>query len=174
MKKTKKKSYSVIMTVFVLAFVLFFMWCCFSEDTAQPPIEQPENEELEHPEPNEPEVEPNEQPNEQPSEQPSEQPVNDPENEQTPTQEENSKEESTENVPPPDPVTPDVPTTPTEQPNEKTYYFVLNTNTMKAHYESCRHVATISDHNYATTEKSPEELKSQGYTACKTCDPWAD
>lgn len=83
-------------------------------------------------------------------------------------------QEPPEDVPSSDPVTPDVPTTPTEQPDEKTYYFVLNTNTMKAHYESCRHVATISDHNYATTEKSPEELKSQGYTACKTCDPWLD
>lgn len=53
---------------------------------------------------------------------------------------------------------------------QNTTEYVLNTNTMKVHKASCRHVKKISPENYATIS-SLENAYAQGYEACKTCNP---
>lgn len=52
---------------------------------------------------------------------------------------------------------------------ETTATYVLNTNTMKIHHPSCSSVAKIAPHNYATSNQSIDELKTQGYDTCKRC-----
>lgn len=47
--------------------------------------------------------------------------------------------------------------------------YVLNTSTMKIHYPSCRMVPKIAEKNYATSNKSEQELISEGYTTCGVC-----
>ncbi len=49
--------------------------------------------------------------------------------------------------------------------------YVLNTNTKKIHYPSCKDVEKIKKENYATTDKSISALESQGYSRCKHCNP---
>ncbi|MCH5296345.1 MAG: hypothetical protein J1E85_01600 [Ruminococcus sp.] len=53
---------------------------------------------------------------------------------------------------------------------QNTTEYVLNTNTMKVHKASCRHVKKISPENYATIS-SLQDAYSKGYEACKTCNP---
>ena len=55
------------------------------------------------------------------------------------------------------------------QSQETTY--ILNTNTMKIHYPSCRSVSQMSEKNKQATSKSVEELKAAGYEPCKNCNP---
>ena len=47
--------------------------------------------------------------------------------------------------------------------------WVLNTNTMKIHYPSCKSVKKISPANYATSNLSLQELLNQGYSLCGNC-----
>jgi len=55
-----------------------------------------------------------------------------------------------------------------EQQNT-TEQWVLNTNSKKIHYPSCKSVKKISPKNYSTSSLSLEELKIQGYTTCGQC-----
>lgn len=47
--------------------------------------------------------------------------------------------------------------------------YVLNTSTHKIHYPHCSSVPKIAPQNYATSNSSVDELKSQGYTTCGKC-----
>lgn len=49
--------------------------------------------------------------------------------------------------------------------------YVLNTSTKKYHFPSCSAVKKIAPENYATSNSSPAELASQGYSACGRCKP---
>ncbi|MBR0283287.1 MAG: hypothetical protein IJQ81_17125 [Oscillibacter sp.] len=50
-----------------------------------------------------------------------------------------------------------------------TFSYALNTNTMKIHKPNCSSVFEMADHNRQWTNKSIEELESEGYTKCKRC-----
>lgn len=50
--------------------------------------------------------------------------------------------------------------------------YVLNTNTKKIHNPWCSSVPKISPKNYATTNKSVEELEAEGYTKCGQKGDW--
>ncbi|MBA4699185.1 MAG: S-layer homology domain-containing protein [Ruminococcus sp.] len=52
-----------------------------------------------------------------------------------------------------------------------TYTYVLNTNTLKFHYPSCRDVQKIHAENYATSDASRNEIINQGYSPCGHCNP---
>ena len=52
---------------------------------------------------------------------------------------------------------------------DKEFSYVLNTNSMKIHRPTCRHVKKISKKNYSTTNQSVDELKASNYTTCGTC-----
>lgn len=58
---------------------------------------------------------------------------------------------------------------PTNQNTEITY--VLNTNSHKFHYLSCKDVKKISAKNYSTTYDSREDVIAQGYSPCGHCHP---
>lgn len=58
---------------------------------------------------------------------------------------------------------------PDQQNTAATY--VLNTNTMKFHYPSCRYVSKIASKNYATSSQSRSTLISRGYSPCGHCKP---
>lgn len=47
--------------------------------------------------------------------------------------------------------------------------YVLNTSTHKIHYPHCSSVPKIAPQNYATSNSSVDELKSQSYTTCGKC-----
>ena len=49
------------------------------------------------------------------------------------------------------------------------FTYVLNTSTHKIHYPNCSSVLKIKPENYATTDKSLEELLDEGYTKCGNC-----
>lgn len=49
------------------------------------------------------------------------------------------------------------------------FAYVLNTSTQKIHYPHCKSVAKIKPENYATTDKSLEDLLNEGYTKCGNC-----
>lgn len=55
-----------------------------------------------------------------------------------------------------------------EQQNT-TMSWVLNTNSKKIHYPSCKSVAKIAPHNYSTSNETLDTLKSQGYDTCGNC-----
>ena len=48
-------------------------------------------------------------------------------------------------------------------------FYVLNTNTQKIHYSTCRDVEKIDPQNYATSVLSLSELLNQGYSTCEHC-----
>lgn len=50
--------------------------------------------------------------------------------------------------------------------------FVLNTNTMKAHTLNCPSISDMNDSNRSDFTGTSDELKSQGYEACRRCKPW--
>ncbi len=58
---------------------------------------------------------------------------------------------------------------PEQQQTDATY--VLNNNTMKFHYPSCKSVKKISPDNYGTSSANRDELISQGYEPCGNCKP---
>lgn len=49
------------------------------------------------------------------------------------------------------------------------FTYVLNTGTHKIHHPNCSSVPKIKPENYATTDKSLEELLDEGYTKCGNC-----
>lgn len=49
--------------------------------------------------------------------------------------------------------------------------YILNTGTMKFHYQSCSDVKRIAPENYAESSASREDLISKGYSACGHCNP---
>lgn len=52
-----------------------------------------------------------------------------------------------------------------------THTYVLNTNTMKFHYESCYSVAKIKAENLGSFTGTRDELIAQGYSPCGNCNP---
>jgi len=58
-----------------------------------------------------------------------------------------------------------------EEQQQTTASYVLNTRTRKIHRPSCRDVPRISPNNYATTNRSKEDLISSGYSTCGHCHP---
>ncbi len=61
-------------------------------------------------------------------------------------------------------------TTTTQQQSTETTY-VLNTNTKKFHYPSCKDVKKIKEKNYATSTSSRDDIVAQGYSPCGHCHP---
>lgn len=49
------------------------------------------------------------------------------------------------------------------------FTYVLNTGTHKIHRPNCSSVPKIKPENYATTDKSLDELLDEGYTKCGNC-----
>lgn len=72
-------------------------------------------------------------------------------------------------TPEPAPVTDPEPVANIDRNNTNEFTYVLNTNTHKIHHPNCRSVATIKPKNYATTNKSVDELLGEGYTKCGNC-----
>lgn len=60
--------------------------------------------------------------------------------------------------------------TPPVSGNEK--LFVLNTNTHKFHFPSCRSVKDIKETNYLEYKGTAQEVKALGYVGCKICNPY--
>jgi hypothetical protein len=56
-----------------------------------------------------------------------------------------------------------------QQGNERSY--VLNKNTHKFHYPSCRDANRIADHNRWDVHMTREEIVSMGYSSCAHCNP---
>jgi RNA polymerase subunit RPABC4/transcription elongation factor Spt4 len=54
-------------------------------------------------------------------------------------------------------------------PDDNNFIYVLNTSTQKIHYPNCKSVGKIKPENYATTDKSLNELLEEGYTKCGNC-----
>lgn len=59
----------------------------------------------------------------------------------------------------------------TEQPDEKTAEYILNTNTRKYHLPSCSSAEEMKPQNKAAFEGTKSELKEQGYSPCERCKP---
>jgi len=57
------------------------------------------------------------------------------------------------------------------QTSDAQHSWVLNTNSKKIHTPDCASVKKISEENIQYTDKSLNELKEQGYTCCKSCNP---
>ncbi len=55
------------------------------------------------------------------------------------------------------------------QGNVRTY--ILNTNTHKFHYPTCRSVSQMKDKNKKEVEATREEIIAQGYEPCQNCHP---
>lgn len=49
--------------------------------------------------------------------------------------------------------------------------YVLNTNTKKFHYSTCKDVGKIKSTNYATSSSGRDDLINQGYSPCGHCHP---
>lgn len=64
----------------------------------------------------------------------------------------------------PEPVVPIV-----DPGNTSAITYVLNTGTKKIHISNCSSVAKIKAENYATTDKTINELLNEGYTQCGNC-----
>ncbi|MBR6872116.1 MAG: hypothetical protein IKN17_01270 [Ruminococcus sp.] len=62
--------------------------------------------------------------------------------------------------------------TTTLEPIKNSGGFILNTKTKKVHISSCRYVSDIDEDNKEHSNKSIEELKAEGYSACGNCKPW--
>jgi len=54
---------------------------------------------------------------------------------------------------------------------QTTSSYVLNTNTMKFHYPTCRDVKKIAPHNYSTYDGTRDGAIGQGYSPCGHCKP---
>lgn len=60
-------------------------------------------------------------------------------------------------------------TTPTAQ--TASYTYILNSNTHKFHYASCKSVKQMKDSNKITSNDSRDTIIAQGYSPCKNCNP---
>lgn len=72
-------------------------------------------------------------------------------------------------TPEPAPVTDPEPAANIDRNNTNEITYVLNTSTHKIHHPNCKSVAKIKAENYATTNKSVDELLGEGYTKCGNC-----
>ena len=54
---------------------------------------------------------------------------------------------------------------------ESTITYVLNTNTQKFHYPDCRSVKQMKDKNKLVEETTREDLINRGYSPCGNCNP---
>lgn len=61
------------------------------------------------------------------------------------------------------------PVVPIVDPGDTAITYVLNTSTQKIHIPNCKSVAKIKVENYATTDKTIDELLNEGYTRCGNC-----
>ena len=55
--------------------------------------------------------------------------------------------------------------------SEVSFSYILNTNTMKFHYDSCPQVSNIKEENQEIYIGDRESLLSNGYSPCKNCNP---
>ena len=62
-------------------------------------------------------------------------------------------------------------TTESWEDNPNWYSYVLNENSKKIHRPNCSAVADMNEENKTETNRSYEELISEGYTPCKLCNP---
>lgn len=73
-------------------------------------------------------------------------------------------------TPEPTPTPTPVPT-PTPEPEAKVFDYVLNTNTMKFHYQSCKSVGKIKEYNKDFHTGTRDEVIAMGYSPCGKCKP---
>jgi beta-lactamase superfamily II metal-dependent hydrolase len=59
----------------------------------------------------------------------------------------------------------------TENADDTSYEYVLNTNSMKFHHSECSAVKNMSEKNKEISTKTREELINEGYSPCGYCDP---
>ncbi|MBD5529732.1 MAG: hypothetical protein HDR02_15215 [Lachnospiraceae bacterium] len=71
--------------------------------------------------------------------------------------------------PTPEPTAEPTPESDPDVTNANEFTYVLNTSTKKIHHPNCKSVAKIKQENYATTDKSLDELLDAGYTKCGNC-----
>ena len=71
--------------------------------------------------------------------------------------------------PTPGPTAEPTPASDSDVANANEFTYVLNTSTKKIHHPNCKSVAKIKQENYATTDKSLDELLNAGYTKCGNC-----
>ena len=55
--------------------------------------------------------------------------------------------------------------------DEPVFEYVLNTNTGKFHYPSCRSVKQMKDKNKLFVEATRDEIIGRGYSPCGNCNP---
>lgn len=55
--------------------------------------------------------------------------------------------------------------------NEKTYTYILNTNTKKFHYTNCYTIKQMKESNKLEYKGTRSEVINKGYTPCKKCNP---
>ncbi len=141
-----------------------------TETPSPEPTEAPTPEPTEAPSP-EPTEAPSPEPTEAPSPEPTEAPSPEPAETPSPEPTEAPSPEPTE-APSPEPT--DIPVIESSEEISASaetddYTYVLNTSTHKIHYPNCSSVLKIKPENYATTDKSLEELLDEGYTKCGNC-----
>lgn len=100
----------------------------------------------------EPAVEPTPEPTAEPTPEPAAEPTPEPTAEPTP-----------------EPTAEPTPESDSDVANANEFTYVLNTSTQKIHHPNCKSVAKIKPENYATTDKSLDELLDAGYTKCGNC-----
>jgi DNA-entry nuclease len=61
--------------------------------------------------------------------------------------------------------------TPTQETQQVGTTYIVNTNTGKFHYPTCRSVSTMKESNKMEYTGSRDDLISQGYEPCKICNP---
>lgn len=61
----------------------------------------------------------------------------------------------------------------TEAPTQpvSTFSYVLNTNTKKFHYPTCKSVKSMKDKNKKMSDQSRDVIIGMGYSPCKNCNP---
>ena len=65
----------------------------------------------------------------------------------------------------------DIPEEKEEASTQEKHSYVLNTDSKKFHYESCRYASSMSEGNREDRETTRESLVAEGYSPCGTCKP---
>ena len=60
---------------------------------------------------------------------------------------------------------------PTPEPVRSTTQYILNTNTKKFHYPSCRSVKQMKESNKQSYNGTRDEVIAMGYSPCGNCHP---
>ncbi len=173
-KQITKNTIIYVHAVFLLVFIMLFCTACSEVPTTNADNPDTRNN-IESTKTLESTAEPMEpstpEPTEAPTPEPTEAPTPEPTEAPTPEPTEAPTPEPTE-APTPEPTEAPTPE-PTEAPTTETsvaeFTYVLNTNSHKIHWPSCKSVKKIKPENYATTDKSVEELLNEGYTKCGNC-----